>query len=217
VRVISSNLRFAAVSLLLAGTALFLHARAHSEFPPLRTSLTSFPIEFGSWAGTDVAIPADILKRLGRGEYLQRIYSDRKTPESYAGLFVSYVPNQLAIFRHLPQNCLEGSGWLPLESGTISLALPGEAPFQANRYLIARGSDRQLVLFWYAAHGRRMASPDWADFYLVVDALRLNRSDNALIRINTELRPGESPGGAEQRLVSFAGLVNPLLDSYIPR
>ncbi len=214
---ISKNLRFAAVSLLLAGTALFLHARAHSDLAPPRTSLSPFPSELGSWAGTDVPIPADISKRLGRGEYLQRIYSDRSTPESYAGLFVAYVPNQHGIFRHLPQNCLEGSGWSALESGTISLALPGDAPFQANRYLIARESDRQLVLFWYVAHGRRMASADWADFYLVVDALRLNRTDNALIRMNTELRPGESPGEAEQRLLSFAGLVNPLLDSYIPR
>ena len=55
------------------------------------------------------------------------------------------------------------------------------------------------------------------DFYLVLDSLRLNRSDNALVRTNTELQPGEKPEDAEKRLLTFAGLVNPLLNDYIPR
>jgi len=50
-----------------------------------------------------------------------------------------------------------------------------------------------------------------------LDSLRLNRRDNALVRINTELRPGEKPDEAERRLLAFAGLVNPLLKNYIPR
>jgi hypothetical protein len=54
------------------------------------------------------------------------------------------------------------------------------------------------------------------DWYLVFDSLRLNRTDNALIRMNTELRPGEKPEDAERRLLAFAELVNPLLKNYIP-
>ena len=55
------------------------------------------------------------------------------------------------------------------------------------------------------------------DFYLIVDALRLNRTDNALIRMNTEV-PGRRKiiADAERRLVGFAGVVNPLLSQYIP-
>jgi hypothetical protein len=53
--------------------------------------------------------------------------------------------------------------------------------------------------------------------YLVFDSLLFNRSDNALIRMNTALQPGESPEEAERRLLSFAGLVSPLLQNYIPR
>ena len=54
------------------------------------------------------------------------------------------------------------------------------------------------------------------DFYLTLDSLRLNRTDNALIRINTELREGEKPEDAERRLLGFAGEINPLLKNYIP-
>ena len=74
-----------------------------------------------------------------------------------------------------------------------------------------------MVLFWYSAHGRRLASETQVDFYVVLDSLRLNRSDNALVRMNTELQPGEKPEEAEKRLLAFAGLVNPLLNNYIPR
>jgi hypothetical protein len=101
-------------------------------------------------------------------------------------------------------------------SGTTTLAFPGEIPFPANRYVIAKGDDRQLVVFWYSVRGRRVAAQDWMNAYLALDSLRLSRTDNAMIRMNTALQPGERPADAERRLLSFAGLVNPLLKNYIP-
>jgi|SRR5450755_3698257 EpsI family protein len=213
---ISRNARFAVVALLLTGTGLFLRAvdRHQSVLP--RIALASFPIELKSWAGTDIPIPAGTSKRLGAGEFLQRTYRDPASSGAYVDLYVAYIRDQHALFRHLPQDCLEGSGWTPVEATTTTIALPGDAPFSANRYLIAKGDDRQLVLFWYSARGRRVAGEDWINVYLALDSLRLNRSDNALIRMNTELQPGEKPEEAERRLLSFAGLVSPLLKNYIP-
>jgi EpsI family protein len=213
---ISRDARFAMVTLLLTGTALFLRAldRRQSVWP--RTALASFPAELRSWAGTDIPIPDETRKSLGKGEFLQRAYKDRAGGGAYVDLYVAYIPDQHALFRHLPQVCLEGSGWLPVESGTTTLAFPGDAPFPANRYLIAKGDDRQLVMFWYSVRGRRVASQDWTNAYLALDSLRLSRSDNALIRMNTQLQPGEKPEDAERRLLSFAGLVNPMLRNYIP-
>ena len=214
---ISRNARFAIVALLLAGTAVYLRARDRHESVLPRSALALFPVALRNWAGTDVPIPNDILRRLGPGEFLQRTYRDPTRSAADVDLYVAYIPQERTLFRHLPQNCLEGSGWSPVESGTTMLAFSGDAPFPANRYLIAKEDDRQLVLFWYSARGRRVASEDWMNAYLVFDSLRLNRSDSALIRLNTELQPGEKPEDAERRLISFAGLVNPLLPSYIPR
>jgi EpsI family protein len=213
---ISWNARFATVALLLAGTALFLQARARSEFVLPRTELASFPVKLQNWAGTDVFLDDESLKTLRPGDFLQRTYRDETGGTGYVDLYVAYLQNQHALFHHLPQDCLEGSGWSPVESGTTTLAFPGEAPFPANRYLIAKGDDRQLVLFWYSARGRRVASEDWMNIYLALDSLRSNRTDNAVIRMNTELQPGEKPAEAERRLLSFAGLVSPLLKKYIP-
>jgi len=214
---ISSNARFVTVALLMAVTGLFLHARAHSDFARPSTSLKSFPIELQNWTGEDIPIPDEILKSLGPGEFLQRMYKDRTISESYVNLYLAYLPNRPALFRHLPQDCLEGSGWSALQSTEARLLFAGGTPFSANRYVIAKGSERQIVLFWYSIHGRRVASEDWMHFYLILDKLSLDRSDNALIRMNTELRPGETPEQAEKRLLAFAGLVDPLLNNYIPR
>jgi EpsI family protein len=213
---ICRNARFVIVALLLAGTALFLHGRSDGRYIPPRTALASFPIELKSWVGTDVPIADEVLKELGPGEFLQRTYQDGISGEAGVDLYVAYLPNKTALFRHLPQDCLIGSGWSPVQSGITTLALPGAAPFPVNRYLIAKGQDRQLVMFWYSAHGRQVARDDWMDWYLVLDSFRLNRTDNALIRMNTGLRPGEKPEDAERRLLTFAALVNPLLKNYIP-
>jgi EpsI family protein len=213
---ISWNARFATVVLLLTGTALFLEARARNEFVLPRTTLASFPLELKNWLGNDVPIPDEILKTLGTGEFLQRTYQDRTSTGAYVDLYVAYLESQQKLIHHLPQDCLEGSGWSPVEVGTTTLAFPGDTPFPANRYLIAKGDDRQLVLFWYSARGRRVANEDWMNAYMALDSLRLNRSDNALIRMNTQLQPGEKPEDAERRLLSFAGLVSPILHNYIP-
>jgi EpsI family protein len=220
---ISWNARFTAVAVLLAGTTLFLQARARNEFVPPRIALASFPFELKNWVGMDVPIPAEDLQTLGSGDFLQRTYKDRTARDSDVDLYLAYLPGRSReLYPHQPQTCLTGSGWSPVESGITTLAFPGDEPFKANRYLIARGKDRQLVLFWYSARGRRVARESQMDLHLVLnslrlDSLRLNRSDNALIRMNTELQPGEKPEDAERRLLAFAGLVNPLLNNYIPR
>ena len=83
--------------------------------------------------------------------------------------------------------------------------------------MISKAESRRLVLYWYWAHDRGVASEYWAKFYLVKDAIRMNRSDGALVRITISMLPGETPSAAEQRVMSFASLVVPLLDNYIPR
>jgi hypothetical protein len=62
-----------------------------------------------------------------------------------------------------------------------------------------------------------VASEYWAKYYLVVDSIRMNRSDGALVRITTDMFPGETADTAQQRILPFASAISPLLDDYIPR
>lgn len=210
--------RFIAAALLLIVTALFLHARSSTEVMAPRENLASLPHQLGPWSGTDISIPQDILDILGTGDFLLRVYHTPDPSQPYVDLFVAYFPSQRSGDSiHSPKNCLPGAGWSPVESRRVVLSLPGHAPFPANRYVIARGEDRMLVLYWYFAHDRAVASEYWAKFYLVTDSMRLNRSDGSLIRVTTPLRAGESVDTAQQRLLSLARNVTPLIDRYVPR
>jgi EpsI family protein len=215
---VKSNLKFVVALLLLGGTTLFLQARSRNEIIPDREPLSSFPRQIGMWRGSDVPIPQDQLDVLGAGDFLLRVYRDTTLQEPYVDIFVAYFPSQRAGDTiHSPKNCLPGAGWSPMEADRISLSLPGQAAFMANRYVIAKGQDRQLVLYWYWAHGRAVASEYWAKVYLVSDSMRLNRSDGSMIRVTTPLLPSDTIEKAQQRLVAFAAEVVPHLNPYVPQ
>jgi EpsI family protein len=211
-------LRFVVAVLFIAAAALFLEARGHNEVFPARAPLASFPAQLGPWSGTDDAIEKEVLDVLGPGDFLLRDYSMADENQAAINLYIAYFPSQRAGDTiHSPKNCLPGAGWTPMESTRVTLSLPGHSPFPVTRYVIARGDARELVLYWYWAHDRGVASEYWAKFYLVADSMRMNRSDGALVRITSQMYSGESPAAAEQRLLPFAAEVVPLLGRYIPR
>jgi len=207
--------RFLLVACLLAGTAALLHGRQAAERVPSSEPLGSFPNQIGEWQGQDLAISSDVLSVLGPGDFLSRIYTAPGQP--YIDFFVAYFPSQRAGDTiHSPKNCIPGSGWTPLESSRITITGADGASIPVNRYLIQKGSDRQLVIYWYQAHGRSVASEYWAKFYLVADAIRMNRSDGSLVRVMTAIRGGEDPASAEKRAVDFARQIMPVLNHYVP-
>jgi EpsI family protein len=212
------QLRFVFALALLLSTAIFLRARGQSEVLPARRPLSSFPTQLASWTGRDLTISKDVLDILGPGDFLLRAYRETSVSVPHIDLFVAYFPSQRAGDTvHSPKHCLPGAGWAPLESSRIRISVPGHAPFLANRYLIAKGQERQLVLYWYLAHDRVVASEYWAKFYLVTDAMRMNRSDGSLVRLTTPLTPGERQELAQERLLSFASLIVPRMNEYVPR
>ena len=159
----------------------------------------------------------DVLNVLGPGDFLLRAYRTENERTPYNELFIAYFPSQrTGDTIHSPKNCLPGAGWAPVESTRVPLSVPGQAPFIVNRYVIAKGGERQLVLYWYWAHDRAVASEYWAKIYLVTDSIRMNRSDGSLVRLTTHMFPGESVDAAMQRLVPFAGSGRPLAEPVHP-
>ena len=72
------------------------------------------------------------------------------------------------------------------------------------------------MLFRSQAHGRAVASEYWAKIFLVADAIRMNRTDGALVRLITPVAQQEGLEAAQQRAVEFARQILPLLETYIP-
>jgi EpsI family protein len=82
--------------------------------------------------------------------------------------------------------------------------------------LIGKGANQDIVLYWYQAHGRITTSEYWAKIFLAADAIRLNRTDGALVRVVTTVEQGESETKAQERVVAFSEGILSHLDVYIP-
>ena len=207
--------RFAGAFVLLLLTAAFLQARKRPEKTPTPEKLVTFPANFQDWESREVPIDPETQQVLGATDTLSRVYMRPSSP--YVNLFIGYFASQrTGAAIHSPKNCLPGAGWAPMNSGVISIDVPGRSPIIANRYVIAKGNERNVVLYWYQSHGRAIASEYWAKFYLVKDSINLNRTDAALVRVITPVLPSEGLESAERRAVGFAQQVVPVLNQYVP-
>jgi EpsI family protein len=197
-------------AVLLAATAS-LHLLSHGESVPLAKSLASVPVVLGDWRAFDVPLEPRIVKALGVDDYLSRLYQDG-TGE--LGLYIGYYKSQrTGVTIHSPKNCLPGAGWRPITSGYLDLPFRDGQRVTVNRYIIEKGLERRLVLYWYQAHGRIIANEYRGKFYMVVDAIRLNRTDSALVRITTPIQPDENQ--ARERAAAFAQQVLYKLDGLL--
>jgi EpsI family protein len=210
-----------AASVLLAA-AFSLGAVTRTETAGLRQPLRNVPLSVEGWEGTDgPRFDREILEVLRVDEYLNRAY--RRAGGPVVGLYVGYYASQRqGQTMHSPLNCMPGAGWEP--TGRTRVQIPaagsvagGEGAAEINRVVVQKGLDRQLVLYWYQAHGRIVASEYWGKVYTVADAIRLNRSDGAMVRIIVPIPSmNESAEREAERLaLEFAGTLLPVLSSYL--
>jgi len=214
----SGTLRFAVSAALIALTALLLQVRGRSEVIPPHAPLSAFPSQLNHWDSTLIELDKNTLEVLGNGDFMERVYRDPTARLPAVDVFLAYFPSQrTGDTIHSPQHCLPGSGWNPVENVRVTLSMPGHRPFPVNRCVISKDGARRLVLYFFWAHDNGVASEYWAKYYLVKDAIRMNRSDGSLVRFVTPMFPGETPDAAQERLGPFTSAVLPLLDQYIPR
>jgi len=213
--------RFWVLFVLLAATFTTLHLRGDTDRVPPTPPLSLMPEAIGSWTAQDYPLDSETLAVLGDGRFLNRVYTDvgssGQAGEPPVSLFIGYFPTQRSGQSiHSPQNCLPGAGWAFLSSRVIDLPSPNGRPYPVGEYLIGNAGQRQVVLYWYLAHGRAVANDYLAKAYMMLDAVRWNRTDGALVRVVTPVETYESLESAQQRAVHFANQVTPLLPRFIP-
>ena len=211
--------RFYALLLLLvaSGVVINLWQRAGEQNAP-RRPLKEFPAAIGSWRqlGPDYRFDAETERVLRADDYLSRNYAVNEG--RVANLYVGYYSTQRnGATYHSPLNCLPGTGWTMGEPAKITITpSDGSAPFEANRYIIEQGSDRQLLVYWYQGRGRVVASEYWGKIYTVVDSISRRRSDGAMVRVMVPLTRGQTEQSALEASVNLASAITPLLSSYVP-
>ena len=212
--------RAAFLCLMFGATMIFLANARRSEVPIARTALSSFPMQLGPWRATnDPPIEPELLKVLGVDDYLSRVYHEPSG--AGVGLYLGYYGSQRqGDTIHSPLNCLPGAGWEPVREGRITIANADGAgrDITVNRYIVRKGLDSMMVLYWYHGRGRVIASEYWSKFFLIHDAIRVNRTDGALVRVIApiDLRAGDDGAAAERLAETFVRVLYPSLPAYLP-
>jgi EpsI family protein len=214
--------RFWTVILLLISTAVVLHTRGDADKVPYSQPLALMPHDIGGWTGHDIPIGEDVLSILGKGDFLNRSYA----PPAASGvratvppisLFIGYFASQrTGQSIHSPQNCLPGAGWNFDSKRYTDLTDDKGNVLHVGEYVISSNGDRQFVVYWYQGHGRTIANEYSAKLHMILDAIRTNRTDGAIVRVITPMLSNESEDAARKRVVDFTARMAPSLPSFIP-
>jgi EpsI family protein len=204
------------LTLVVVVQAVLFYSASHGESTPLPLPLSSFPTDFGQWKMySQSEVDADTEAVLKADDTLSRVYVN--PGEGGASLFIAYFRTQrTGQSPHSPKNCLPGSGFQPAESGRIDVPVDGGS-ININKYVVARGEDESVVLYWYQSQGRVIADEFAAKFYLIADSIRHHRSDTSLVRVVVPVGRGVTREKASQTAVDFVKAAYPVVNSWLPR
>ena len=182
--------------------------------PPSRP-FNEIPLEYKGWRMIQESqLDTEVQELLKADESVNRVYVNAGSAQ--VSLFVAFFATQrTGVAPHSPKVCLPGAGWVPTHSGRIQIPMEGQKPITVNRYVVAKGEQRSLVLYWYQTPFRSVANEYLAKDYTVVDGLRYRRSDTSLVRVivssdETHLEQ------AEQLAVGFAQDFYPRIKEHFP-
>lgn len=181
-----------------------------SETIPERNRFVMFPTKIGDWQGNAFLLDPQVEHFLALDDYLLSDYSnpDGKTVNLYAAYYASQRTGKMP---HSPLDCIPGDGWSITNFERTSI----DDDHPVNRATIERNGSRQLVYYWYEERGRRITIEYWSKWYLLYDAITKNRSDGSLVRLTTEIRPGEMAQSADARLRQFIHDMGPTLNGFL--
>ena len=184
---------------------------------PDRKNYAEFPLEFKGWEG--------------RTGFLEQVYIDALKFTDYAmidyrgedggsvNFYSAYYDTQKkGASAHSPRSCIPGGGWriTSLKNHKIQGANVGNVPMVVNRLLIEKGEVKQLVYYWFQQRGRIVTNEYMMKWYLFWDAMTKSRTDGALMRLTTLLKPGQDIEIADDRLEAFTREISPVIHEYVP-
>ncbi len=195
-----------AVTILLLAQAAVLYSSVKPEVIPESRPLRALPLDMGPWSyQQDFEVDQETQDVLKADDLLLRGYQDAGTHRAGTLFVAAFRSQRNGKAPHSPKNCLPGSGWTQLSSDLYSIEVGNPQPIVVNRYIVQHGDDRSVVMYWYQSRERVIASEYRAKFWVMADAIRLNRTDTALVRVVMPILPSDNadPANATRAAVSF--------------
>lgn len=207
-----------AAGIIIVSAVAMLAAPERREVIPERQTFSEFPAEFGGWQASFQKMEPAYLELLHLTDYVLADYSNPKAA-GRVNLYISYYDSQTSGYSaHSPRACMPGDGWEIASLGAVDIP---EVRFanqvmRANRAVIAKGELRQVAYYWFQQRGAITLGEYETKLSIFKDSLNRRRSDGAMIRMISEIRPGEAESDADGRLRALLQFVMPTLGAYVP-
>jgi exosortase D (VPLPA-CTERM-specific) len=180
-----------------------------------RASFAVFPRAIADWNGFDAPIDPQSLAVLKPTDYLSLNF--QRGSSEVVNAWIAYYATGNGL--HSPLLCIPGGGWEIEQIAEVDLpvaANAGPPSMRVNRLIIRRGTDRQIVYYWFQGRGHVEANQSFAALRSILDGLTTERRGQALVRFVTPIRDSADIPVADQRLIDFISQASPLLPKYIP-
>ena len=209
---------FAALGLIVLVGVSGQLVRGGEDIIPQRKAFLDFPLQLSGWQGQRDFIDQQYLDTLKLSDYIVMNYlaSDAKSSVNFYTAY--YASQRKGASVHSPRSCIPGDGWQITSFGQRefpNLEIQG-VPLHINRAVIEKGEYKQLVYYWFQQRGRSMTNEYLVKWYLFYDAITLQRTDGALVRLVTSLDKGQDIAVADQRLQAFMKELVTVLPEYLP-
>lgn len=184
------------------------------EIPP-HAALSNFPIVLAEWQGRLAPLEKSMLAALNLTDYWSADYVSPQEAGA-VNLYIAYYQRQdLNNSIHSPSNCVPAGGWQVVDSATHTVDRAGGRSLNVTRMLIKRGGNSALIYYWFNERGRDITNQYAAKWYLLIDAITMNRSDGSLVRLVTPVAANETVADADKRLSRFLNTATPAFASYL--
>ena len=183
---------------------------------PERLNFNHFPLLINGWRGTPQTMDQQYIDVLRFDDYMIADYiKHSERVNFYVAYYGSQESGQSA---HSPRSCIPGGGWQihSIEQIHLGEMYLNSQPLMANRVLIQKGDHKQAVYYWFQQRGRIITNEYLVKWYLFWDALTLNRTDGALVRLTVPLGRDQGFEQADRIVSEFMHDVQFRLDQFIP-
>jgi len=208
--------RWAPTALLGVGTLFILGIDVQKTMPLEAPLDAAIPQEIEGYHGRGHRLSEGELQMAAATDYLLRTYAPQDSSRGSSGfsLYIGYYAQQSqGRTIHSPKNCLPGAGWQVLASQTAPVSTESGTE-TVNRYVLQRGEESALVLYWYQGRGRVEANEYVVKWDLLRDSALRGRSEEALVRIVVPIVETEEAAFARARRV--AATVMEALEHSLP-
>jgi exosortase D (VPLPA-CTERM-specific) len=203
---------YVALAIILTASISTLSIHHRDEIIPKRETFATFPLEIDGWSGRKYDFANGENQILKLKDYFLANFNKANTS---IDVYLGYTDSQRAGFvPHSPKACIPGGGWEITDTRLHNIMIDSQNSFQVTRMLISKGESKQVIYYWFHQRGRNLSNEFPMKFALLYDAIKMNRTDGAIVRYSTAVRKSELE--ADILLTEFIRLNYPLFPRFIP-